>query len=413
MCPYLEKKIELLAPAGNLEKLQIAVVYGADAVYLGGQAFGLRAAAGNFTQDEMSKGLDFAHSHGAKVYVTVNIFAHNQDLEQLPSYLRQLESLGVDGLIISDPGVWKIAQEIDVKIPLHVSTQANTTNWASCAFWEGLGAERIVLARELSLEEIKEIRSRVGLELEVFVHGAMCISYSGRCLLSNYMAGRDANRGECAQPCRWNYALLEEKRPGYYYPIEEDERGSYVFNSQDLCLLPYLPELIEAGVDSIKIEGRMKSIHYVATVVQAYRRALDSYYSDPKGYKPDPAWYNEITKVSHRDYTSGFLFGKPQGEDHNYETSSYLRSYDFVGLVLDYDSKDGQATVEQRNNFRVGDELEISGPHTPLFVQKLSEMWDKSGEAIDIAPHPRQIVRFPVIKPVKKWDLIRRAKDGE
>lgn len=413
MHPHLKKKVELLAPAGNLEKLQIAIIYGADAVYLGGKAFGLRAGAGNFTPEEMKAGLDFAHAHHAKVYVTVNIFAHNQDLEQLPSYLQELESLGVDGIIISDLGIWQIAQEINTKMEIHISTQANTTNWASCAFWEQHGAKRVVLARELSLEEIKEIRQKTGLEIEMFVHGAMCISYSGRCLLSNYMADRDANRGECAQPCRWNYALVEEKRPGHSYPIEEDERGSYVFNSQDLCLINHLPELISAGVNSFKIEGRMKSIHYVATVVQAYRRALDSYYLNPDNYKFDPAWYEEITKVSHRDYTSGFMFGKPQGKDHNYETSAYLRSYDFVGLVLGYDPKEGLATVEQRNNFRVGDELEFNGPQTSNFSQRLGRMVDEVGEDITVAPHPRQIVKIPVQQPVQKWDLVRRAKDGE
>lgn len=413
MNPYPKKKVELLAPAGNLEKLQMAVVYGADAVYIGGKAFGLRAAAGNFTPEEMKAGVEFAHAHKAKVYVTVNIFAHNQDLEGLPAYLRELEALQVDGIIISDPGIWYIAQEMKTNLEIHISTQANNTNWASCLFWEKHGAARVVLARELSLAEIKEIRQKVSLELEVFVHGAMCISYSGRCLLSNYMADRDANRGECAQPCRWNYALLEEKRPGHYYPIEEDERGTYIFNSQDLCLLPYLPQLIEAGVDSFKIEGRMKSIHYVATVVQAYRRALDAYYQDPQGYKPDPAWYEEIRKVSHRDYTSGFLFGKPKGKDHNYETSSYLRTYDFVGLVLDYDPRQKIATVEQRNNFRVGDELEFTGPRTPLFTQRLAAMTDEEGQQLEVAPHPRQIVRMPVEHPVEKWDLVRRAKDGD
>jgi len=413
MNPYPKKKVELLAPAGNLEKLQIAVVYGADAVYIGGKAFGLRAAAGNFTPEEMKAGVEFAHAHKAKVYVTVNIFAHNQDLEGLPAYLRELEALQVDGIIISDPGIWHIAQEMKTNLEIHISTQANNTNWASCQFWEKHGAARVVLARELSLAEIKEIRQKVNLELEVFVHGAMCISYSGRCLLSNYMADRDANRGECAQPCRWNYALLEEKRPGHYYPIEEDERGTYIFNSQDLCLLPYLPQLIEAGVDSFKIEGRMKSIHYVATVVQAYRRALDAYYQDPQGYKLDPVWYEEIRKVSHRDYTSGFLFGKPKGKDHNYETSSYLRTYDFVGLVLDYDPRQKIATVEQRNNFRVGDELEFMGPRTPLFTQRLAAMTDGEGQQLEVAPHPRQIVRMPVEHPVEKWDLVRRAKDGD
>lgn len=407
------KKVELLAPAGNLEKLKIAIHYGADAVYLGGKEYGLRAAAGNFTREELKAGLDFAHARKAKIYVTVNIFAHNDDLKELPDYLRDLEQLGVDGILISDPGIWRIARELKTKIELHLSTQANNTNWSSCRFWEEQGAKRIVLARELSLQEIKEIRRKVSLELEVFVHGAMCISYSGRCLLSNYLAGRDANRGDCAHPCRWNYALVEEKRPGQYYPLCEDNRGSYIFNSQDLCLLPYLPELIEAGVDSFKIEGRMKSVHYVATVVLAYRQALDAYYRDPARYRLDPAWYQEIKKVSHRDYTNSFLFGRPAGSVHNYLTSSYLRSYDFVGIVLDYDPDTRLAVVEQRNNFRVGDQLEFIGPKTPLFNQELEALFDEEGAAIEVAPHPRQIVRFPVRRTMHKWDLVRRAKDAE
>ncbi len=404
------KKVELLAPAGNLEKLKIAVHYGADAVYLGGKLFGLRAFADNFSLEEIVEGVRFAHERKAKVYVTVNIFPHNDDIRMLPEYLKELEETGIDGLIISDPGVWQIVQDTGVNLNLHLSTQANTVNWAGAKFWENHGMKRLVLARELSLQEIIEIKRRVGIELEVFVHGAMCISYSGRCLLSNYMAGRDANKGECAQPCRWKYALVEEKRPGIYYPLVEDAMGSYIFNSQDLCLIHHLPALLEAGVSSLKIEGRMKSIHYVATVVNAYRRALDEYYRDPRNYSFDPAWYEEITKVSHRDYTTGFLFGKPDEKDHNYGTSSYLRDYDFVGLVLDYDKGTGWATVEQRNNFGVGDVLEFFGPSLEVFSQSLTELQDEEGEGIDVAPHPQQIVRMPVDEPVSKWDLIRRAK---
>lgn len=405
------KQIELLAPAGNLEKLKIAVKYGANAVYLGGKAFGLRAYAGNFTQEEIAEGIKFAHQHQARVYVTVNIFAHNDDLEQLLPYLRELQDSGVDGIIVSDPGIWYLIKKADLKMEVHLSTQANTTNWASALFWQEEGIKRIVLARELSLNEIRKIRREVKLELEVFVHGAMCISYSGRCLLSNYMAGRDANRGECAQPCRWNYALQEEKRPGHYYPLEEDERGSYIFNSQDLCLIRHLPELIEAGVNSLKIEGRMKSVHYVATVVRAYRKALDSYYANPENYRFDPELYEEITKVSHRDYTTGFLFGKPGSEDHNYQHSSYLRHYDFVGLVRNYDKDSGWALVEQRNNFKVGDCLEFIGPKTELFTQRIEEMTDEEGFPLESAPHPQQTVRIKVKQEVAAWDLIRRAKN--
>ncbi|MDD2402047.1 MAG: U32 family peptidase [Clostridia bacterium] len=407
------KKVELLAPAGNLEKLKIAIIYGADAVYLGGKDFSLRASAGNFTLEEITEGVKFAHDHKAKVYITVNIFVHNNDLVKLPDYLRELENIGVDGILFSDPGVWEISQEINSNLSLHLSTQANTTNWASAKFWESKGVERLVLARELSLEEIKEIRKKVESELEIFVHGAMCISYSGRCLLSNYMTGRDANRGECAQPCRWNYALQEEKRLGVYYPIYEDERGSYIFNSQDLCLIRHLPELIDAGINSLKIEGRMKSVHYVATVVYAYRKAIDAYYANPQGYVFDENWYEEILKVSHRDYTTGFLFGKPEKDDHNYETSSYLRNFDFVGLVLDYDNVTGIATVEQRNNFKVGDELEIIGAETKRFTQILEIMKDEKGNEIEVAPHAQQVIYLKTEKPVKPWDLIRRAKSDE
>lgn len=405
------KKVELLAPAGTLEKLKMAIHYGADAVYVGGKAYSLRAAAGNLNLEELHEGVEFAHSRKAKVYVTINIFAHNTDLVDLPEYLRELEKASVDAVIVSDPGVWWISQEINTKLPVHLSTQANSTNWAAVKFWEKQGLQRVILARELSLEEIRQVRKEVKIDLEMFVHGAMCISYSGRCLLSNYMAQRDANSGECAQPCRWNYSLVEEKRPGLYYHLEEDERGSYIFNSQDLCLINQLPQLIESGVNSLKIEGRMKSVHYVATIVSAYRKAIDSYYKDPKNYVFDPKWYEEITKVSHRDYTTGFLFGKPGVKDHNYVSSSYLRHYDFIGIVLDYDPETRVATVEQRNNFKVGDELEITGPETELFSQRLDYMTDEDKTAILAAPHPCQIVHIPVEKPVKKWDLIRRAKE--
>ncbi len=404
------KKVELLAPAGDLEKLQAAIIYGADAVYLGGKEYGLRAFAGNFTMAEIKEGVRFAHQHQAKVYVTVNIFPHNRDIAELGGYLKKLESCGVDGVIFSDAGVWKIAQEIKVNLSLHLSTQANTTNWASARVLGDNGVESIVLAIELSLAEIKEIHDNVQIELEVFVHGAMCISYSGRCLLSNYLTGRDANQGECAQPCRWNYALVEQKRPGEFYPLVEDERGSYIFNSHDLCLIRHLPELIKAGVNSLKIEGRMKSVHYVATVVRAYRQAIDAYYRNPESYVFAERWYEEILKVSHRAYTTGFLLGKPQAEALNYVSSDYLRSYDFVGMVQDYDPVTCLATVEQRNNFRVGDELEIIGPQTELFTQKLEIMTDEEGQPIEIAPHAQQIVHIKVAKSVRPWDLLRRAK---
>ena len=404
------KKVELLAPAGNLEKLKMAVIYGADAVYLAGQAFGLRAFADNFTGPELVKGVEFAQRRGVKVYITVNIFAHNQDLKELPNYLRELEALGVDGIIFSDPGVWQIAQEIGSTLNLHLSTQANTTNWASARFWESRGVKRIILARELSLEEIQEIRTKVNLELEVFVHGAMCVSYSGRCLLSNYFTGRDANLGECAQPCRWRYALVEEKRPGEYYPLFEDQRGTYLLNSQDLCLIRYLPELIKAGVNSFKIEGRMKSIHYVATVVKVYREVLDAYYANPEQFIFREKWLQELAKVSHRDYSTGFLLGKP---NQNYATSAYRRTHDFIGLVRDYDPLAKLAQVEQRNNFQVGEKVEIMGAETKLFSQEIRELFSETGEVLTCAPHPQQIVCLRVEHPVKPWDIIRREKKDE
>lgn len=403
-------KIELLAPAGNLEKLKTAVHYGADAVYLGGKEYGLRAYAGNFSLPEIEEGIEYAHRRLAKVYVTLNIFAHNEDLRGIEKYLEALARMRADGLIISDPGLLNIARRTVPEMNIHLSTQANTTNWAGARFWQQQGVKRIVLARELTLSEIREIREKVTVELEVFVHGAMCISYSGRCLLSNYLAGRDANKGECAQPCRWNYTLMEEKRPGTYYPLQEDDRGSYIFNSHDLCLLPHLPELIRTGVNSLKIEGRMKSVYYVATVVNAYRKALDEYYADPRGYEMNPRWYQELTKISHRSYTTGFLFGTPGTKDHNYGTSNYLRYYDFVGVVLEYDRQTGWATVEQRNNFQTGEELEYFGPRTDSFTQILSAMKNAEGEFIDTAPHPRQLVYLPVDRTLEPGDLIRRAR---
>lgn len=403
-------KPELLAPAGDLEKLKMAIRFGADAVYVGGKQFGLRASAGNFDQEQMAEGIKFAHQNGAKLYVTVNIFAHNRHIESLPEYLKGLEDLGVDAILVSDPGVLSIARETAPKLPLHISTQANTTNWASVRFWADQGAERVVLARELSLEEIKEIKDKVNIELETFVHGAMCMSYSGRCLMSSYMTGRSANLGECAQPCRWKYSLVEEKRPGQYFPIEEDENGTYVFNSMDLCMIEHIPELAKAGIDSLKIEGRMKSIHYVATVVSVYRKAIDSYFENPGGWKFNPAWMDEIRKVSHRDYTTGFFFGRDNFRGENTETSGYRREYDFIGVVREYLANTKQAVIEQRNKFSLGDELEITGPDTPAFIQKVEHMTDGEGIPIESAPHPQQTVIMTVDSPVRPLDMLRREK---
>jgi putative protease len=407
---------ELLAPAGNLEKLKMAIIYGADAVYIGGQRYGLRAAAGNFTLEEIREGVEFAHANGRKLYVTVNIIPHNEDLEGLPEYIKELGNTGADALIVSDPSIIILAKEVVPDMELHLSTQASNTNYMSGAFWHSLGIKRIVLARELSFDEIRETigKSPKSLEYEVFVHGAMCVSYSGRCLLSNYMVGRDANRGECAQPCRYKYYLMEEKRPGQFMPVEEDERGTYIFNSRDLCMIEYIPELVESGVTSIKIEGRMKSSYYVASVVRAYRLALDSYLKNPKGYEFKQEWLDELSKASHREFGTGFYFGKPDAKGQIYESSAYVRDYAFVGLVLDYDSNTGLATVEQRNKMFLGDEIEVIGPRRQLFAQKIEKMWNDLGEEISTAPHPQQIVTIKMERPVEKHDILRRErKEGE
>ena len=402
------KKPELLAPAGNMEKLKMALLYGADAVYLGGKAFGLRAFGGNFTNEELQEAVNFAHKLGKKIYVTVNIFPHNSDIAKLPAYLTFLNEIKVDAILVADLGVFTLAKEYAPDVELHISTQANNTNWAAVNAWAELGASRVVLAREMSLEEIKEIREKCSVELEMFVHGAMCISYSGRCLMSNYLTGRDANRGSCAQPCRWNYALVEEKRPGQYFPVLEDERGTYIFNSKDMCLLPYLPDVIASGVDSLKIEGRMKSVHYAASVVKAYREAIDSYFAAPEQFEVKKEWTEELDKVSHRAYTTGFYYGRPTEKDQIYGTSSYTQTSDFVGLVLDYDEKTGFATVEQRNNMKVGQEIEIFQPHLAGYRQILQEMYNDEGEAIQVAPHPQQIVKIRMDKPVEPYGILRR-----
>ena len=401
-------KPELLAPAGNMEKMKMALLYGADAVYLGGKAFGLRAFGGNFSQEELAEAVEFAHNLGKKVYVTVNIFPHNSDIAKLPEYLAFLDSIRVDAILVADLGIFTMAKKYATHVELHISTQANNTNWAAVNAWADLGASRVVLAREMSLAEIREIREKCHVELEMFVHGAMCISYSGRCLMSNYMAGRDANRGSCAQPCRWNYALVEEKRPGQYFPVMEDERGTYIFNSKDMCLLPYLPDVIESGVNSLKIEGRMKSVHYAASVVKAYREAIDSYFEAPEKFQIKQEWIEELDKVSHRAYTTGFYYGRPTEKDQIYGSSSYTQTSDFVGLVLDYDAETGFATVEQRNNMKKGQELEIFQPKLPGYRQILGEMYNDLGEAIDVAPHPQQIVKIRMEQPVEPYAILRR-----
>ena len=401
------KKPELLAPAGTMEKLQMALAYGADAAYLGGTQFGLRAFGGNFTNDEIRAAVQLAHGMGRKVYVTVNVFPHNDDLVALPDYLRFLAEAGVNAVLVADLGVFMCAREVAPALPVHISTQANNVNWCTVRAWQELGAARVVLARELSREEIREIRRQTDVELELFVHGAMCISYSGRCLLSSYFTGRDANRGGCAQSCRWKYALVEESRPGEYYPIAEDERGTYIMNSKDLCLLPYLDEVVASGIDSLKIEGRMKSVHYVASVVKAYRMALDAACAGTP-YEVRVEWTEELGKVSHRAYTTGFFFGKTTEEDQIYGSSSYEQTSDFVGLVHSYDAESGLATVEQRNNMKLGQEIEIFQPRGASFRQELREMWDADGQPITAAPHPQQIVRIRMAQAVEPSSILRR-----
>ena len=407
------KKIELLAPAGDLEKLKMAILYGADAIYLGGEAFGLRKASKNFSIDQIEEGIKYAHDRGKRVYVTLNIVPHNDDLVGLEEYVVSLYNIKVDAVIVSDPGMFSIIKRTVPEMEIHISTQASVTNYETIMFWYNLGARRIVLARELSFKEIKEITSKIpeDLDIEAFVHGAMCMSYSGRCLISNYMTGRDANMGDCAQPCRYKYAVVEEKRPGEYFPVEEHEDGTFIFNSKDLCMIEHIPELVKSGIYSFKIEGRVKSSYYVATVIRAYRMAIDEYYKDQDNYEYAGKWLDEIKKVSHRDFTTGFYFGKPTEETQVYTTSSYIRGYDFVGMVLDYDSETNIATIEQRNRMFVGEEIEIFGPGQEHFIQKIEKMWNEEGIEIEVAPHAQQVLKIKMDQTVEKFYLLRKERE--
>lgn len=406
----IKHPIELLAPAGDLEKLQTAVRFGADAVYFGGEIGGLRAGAGNLSVSEMEEAMEFLHRHQAHGYLTLNIYPHQEDLEPLRAYLEEIQEIPIDAFIVSDPGVMALLREIIPDAEIHISTQANTTNLLTAKFWASQpGVKRIVTAREMTLSEIKEMREGLpeNIEIESFVHGAMCMSYSGRCLLSNFMTGRDANRGACSHPCRWRYVLMEEKRPGEYYPIEEDGRGSYILNSRDICMIDRLPDLLDAGVMSLKIEGRMKSSFYVATVVAAYRTALDAYLADPEHYEFKSEWMNELRKASHREFSYGFYYGKDQ-VSQNFETSDYERDYSFIGVVL---GQEGEYTiVEQRNKFSVDDRIEIFGPGTPSVRDIVEGIWDEEGNAMDAAPHPQQLLRVKLSKPYPKHFLLRKKK---
>lgn len=410
------RRPELLIPASSLEVLKIAVIYGADAVYIGGEAFGLRAKAKNFSMEEMREGIRFAHDHEVKVYVTANILAHNDDLEGVREYFKELDSFAKeekpDALIIADPGVFMIAKEVCPDIERHVSTQANNTNYETYRFWYGLGAKRVVSARELSLNEIKELRANIpdDLEIETFIHGAMCISYSGRCLLSNYFTGRDANQGACTHPCRWKYSIVEETRPNEYMPVYENERGTYIFNSKDLCMIEHIPELMESGIDSFKIEGRMKTALYVATVARTYRKAIDDYKVSPELYKKNLPWYlDQISNCTYRQFTTGFFFGKPSDEAQIYDNNIYLKEYTYLGIVGEQ-NEEGLYRIEQRNKFSVGEEIEIMKPDGENLTVTVKRIVDEDGADMESAPHPKQVLYIDLGHPLEKYDILRRKE---
>lgn len=388
------KHPELLIPASSLEVLKTAVMFGADAVYIGGEAFGLRAKAKNFSMEEIREGIAFAHAHDVKVYITANILAHNGDLSGVRAYFEELKEIRPDALIISDPGVFMIAREVCPEIDIHISTQANNTNYGTYQFWHQLGARRVVTARELSMAELKEIREKApaDLEMETFIHGAMCISYSGRCLLSNYFTGRDANRGACTHPCRWKYAIVEETRPGEYMPVYENERGTYIFNSKDLCMIEHIPELIDSGIDSFKIEGRMKTALYVATVARTYRKAIDDYLESPELYRENMDWYlDQISNCTYRQFTTGFFFGKPDESAQIYDNNTYVKEYTYLGIIGEC-TADGLYRIEQRNKFSVGEQIEIMKPdgrNIPVVVRRIV---DEEGQEMQSAPHPKQVL---------------------
>ncbi len=406
---------ELLIPAGSLEVLKVAVLYGANAVYIGGDAFGLRAKAKNFSREEMREGIEFAHAHNVKVYVTANIYAHDADLEQAAVYFRELGELKPDAILVADPGMFDLAQQNCPDIDLHISTQANNTNYATALFWKRLGATRVVTARELSLNEIRDIRAHIpeDLEIETFIHGAMCISYSGRCLLSSYLAGRDANRGACTHPCRWKYAVMEETRPGEYMPVEENERGTYIFNSRDLCMIDHLPDLYEAGIDSFKIEGRMKTALYVATCARTYRLAMDAYERDPKEYEAKLDWYREqISDCTYRHFTTGFFYGRPDHDDQIYDSNTYVRAYTYLGLIQHKDA-DGYLVFEQKNKFTVGEKIEIMKPDGRNVIAEVLDIRTAEGEQMTSAPHPKQELHVRLSEEAEPFDILRRKEPEE
>ncbi len=409
------RKPELLIPAGSLEVLKTAVLYGADAVYLGGEAFGLRAKAKNFSMEEIREGIAFAHERGVRVYITANILAHNEDLEGVEAYFHELKAFPPDALIISDPGVFDLARRIVPEMDIHISTQANNTNYKTYQFWWNLGAKRVVSARELTLEEIREIRRHIPEEMEIesFIHGAMCISYSGRCLLSNYFVGRDANQGSCTHPCRWKYAVMEESRPGEYMPVEENERGTFIFSSRDLCMIEHIPELMESGIDSFKIEGRMKTALYVAAVARTYRKAIDDYLESEELYRKNLPWYKEeIGKCTCREFSTGFYFGKPRENGQIYQSSTYIKNYTYLGTVEAVDEQ-GRCRIEQKNKFTVGETIEVMKPDGRNLEVKVRGIWDEEGKSQESALHARQILWVELEAEAEPYDLLRRKEESE
>ncbi len=407
------QKPELLAPGGSLSKLKTAIDFGADAVYIGGEMFSLRVAAENFSYEDMKEGIEYAHARGKKVYLTANILPHNKDIDEFEDFIKEIRPLGFDAVLVADLGMFDILQKAAPEIPIHISTQANNVNYRSATKWYEMGAKRVVLAREMSLSEIEEIRERIPdeLELEAFVHGAMCISYSGRCLLSNYMTNRDANLGACSHPCRWNYSLVEQTRPGEYMPIFENERGSFIFNSKDLCMIAHIPELVKSGISSFKLEGRVKTEYYLATVVKAYREEIDRYFENPDEYAFDERQLDELCKVSHRPYYTGFYFGKPDGEAQVYTSSSYIRDYDLIGIVTGYDEKEKRVIITQRNRFFQGDEIEILEPNKPFATLTVENLQNENGEPIEVANHAEMTVSFRSEKTVSVGAMIRKRRE--
>lgn len=408
-----QKKPELLAPAGSLEKLKTAFLYGADAVYIGGEEYSLRVAAENFSFSDMKEGVEFAHSLGKKVYLTANIIPHNKDIGDYAEFLKKAVETKVDAVILSDLGMFAVTKRVAPDLEIHISTQANNVNFETAKMWRSLGAKRVILARELSFKEIAEIRREAGedLELEAFVHGAMCISYSGRCLLSNYMTQRDSNQGACSHPCRWNYALMEEKREGEYFPVYENERGTFIFNSKDLCMIEHIPELVKSGLSSFKIEGRVKSEYYLATVIKAYRCAIDKYFENPKDYTFDKELLNEVQKVSHRGYTTGFYLNKPKSEEQNYKTSSYIRDYELLGTVEAYSEEEKAVYVVQKNRFFPGDEVEFLCPDSPFKKLKIKSITDTDGNVLQVANRPQTTVKIPSSEYIAPGSMMRGKKN--